>query len=191
MKNIYFIDYENVGQSGFNGSEALTSADEIYLFHYEGTGNVKYENLISLAGSKARTQIIKLTTHAKNAMDFQIVALLGYLTGKYQNKANYVIVSKDKGYESAIECILATVDPNLKITSQPSISGETGTQMFEDEIRSALDGVVIPKIINRAVKAAVEARDLGSLHEKLQHEIPKDCARVYALLKPAYKRKAA
>lgn len=191
MKNIYFIDYENVGQSGFSGSENLTSNDEIYLFHYVGTGDVKYENLISMANTKARTQIIRLTTHAKNAMDFQIVALLGYLTGKYQNRANYYIVSKDKGYESAIECILSTVNGGLKITTRPSISGQTETQSFEDAIRASLQGVAVPKTINKAIRAAVEAKNLSNLHEILQKELSRDYDKVYAAIKPVYRQMAA
>ena len=187
MKQIYLIDYENVGKKGLEGAEALKSGDELYLFHYKGAGEVKYDNLLKLANSGARTQVIKLSTHEKNAMDFQIVALLGYLTGKYGRMATYNIVSKDMGYASAIECILVNVDNELKVRTQETSKGTSLTADRDERIRKELVGNYSPKAINKAIKAFVDSTNLQMFHELLKKELPKDFESIYKCLKPTYK----
>ena len=187
MKSIYFIDYENVGPKGLRGIEQLTSSDEVYFFHYSGTGDVKYDNLHNLAISKARTQIIRLSTHDKNAMDFQIVAMMGLLVGKYEEKAVYNIVSNDKGYLSAVECLKNTVSTKLKINTVPTISGERDPESIEEVIRKTLVGKTSPKFINRTIAAFKSANNLQDLHESLQKNVCKDFDTIYKCVKPLYK----
>ncbi len=188
MKNIYFIDYENVGPSGLYGIDNLTSSDEVYFFHYTGAGDIKYNNLHSMAMSKARTQVIKLSTHNKNAMDFQIVAMLGLLVGKYEERAHYRIISNDKGYLSAVECLKNTLSQKLKIETQPTIAGIREDSSIEVIIKNTLDGLCSPKMINRAVGAFKSAKSLQELHESLQKSITKDFDSIYKSIKPLYKQ---
>lgn len=187
MKQIYLIDYENVGKKGLEGAECLKNSDELYLFHYKGTGEVKYDNLLKLANSSARTQVIKLSTHEKNAMDFQIVALLGYLSGKYGRSAVYHIISKDMGYASAIECILVNIDNELKIRTQETINGASMNAAIDEKIRKELVGEYSPKAINKAIKAFTDSTNLQMFHELLKKELPRDFEAIYKYLKPTYK----
>lgn len=185
MKNIYFIDYENVGPKGLNGIEKLTASDEVYFFHFVGTGDIKYENLHNLAVSKAKTQIIRLSTHDKNAMDFQIVAMLGLLVGKYEEKAIYNIVSNDKGYLSAIECLRNTISDKLKIQTISAII--PCEDPVEAELRNTLAGTCSPKIINRVVVAFKNTHSLQEFHETLQKNVTRDFDSIYRSVKPIYK----
>ncbi len=187
MRNIFFIDYENVGPKGLKGIDKLTSNDEVYFFHYIGSGDIKFENLSNLAASKARTQVIRLSTHDKNAMDFQIVAMLGLLVGKYEEKAVYNIVSNDKGYLSAVECLKNTVSSRLKIQSIPNICGTQDEDSVEVILKGTLGGKCAPKIINRAITIFKNAENLQELHEELQKNISKDVDAIYKEIKPLYK----
>lgn len=186
MRNIYFIDYENVGPKGLYGIEELSSADEVYFFHYVGVGDIKYDNLSSLAGAKARTQVIRLSTHDKNAMDFQIVAMLGLLVGKYEERASYNIVSNDKGYLSAIECLKNTISQKIRINTIPTICGFRESSSIESVIKSTLTGKCAPKIINRTISIFKDASNLQELHEKLQKGISRDFDTIYKSIKPLY-----
>ena len=194
MKNIYFIDYENVGPRGLNGIDKLTSADEVYFFHFTGTGDVKFDNLHNLAISKAKTQIIRLSTHDKNAMDFQIVAMMGLLVGKHEEKAVYNIVSNDKGYLSAVECLKNTISQKLKINTIPTICGKRDPEAIEEVIKKTLGGKCNPKFINRTITAFKNAANLQDLHESLQKSVSRDFDTIYKCIKPLYReygRKAA
>ncbi len=183
MKNVYLIDYENVGAEGLKGAENLTTKDEIILFHYEGAGDVRYKNLISLAGTRAATKIIKLKSHEKNAMDFQIVTMLSHYVTLSGNKATYHIVSKDKGYNAAIECILENLDNRVVIDAIPSISNRASNK--ELAIRETLK-TLSPKQLNRVISIYKRERNLNDLHCALQKQFPREFNIIYKAVKPLY-----
>ncbi len=89
MKTAFLVDFENVGEQGLNGSEKLSETDSIVIF---------YRGKISLASGVY--QLFRSTRQGKNALDFEIVAHMGYLIGQDKNR-EIVIISKDKGYLSA------------------------------------------------------------------------------------------
>ncbi|MEI7884689.1 MAG: PIN domain-containing protein [Clostridia bacterium] len=89
MKTTFLVDFENVGEQGLNGSDKLAESDTIVIF---------YRGKISLASGVY--QLFRSTRQGKNALDFEIVAHMGYLIGQDKNR-EIVIISKDKGYLSA------------------------------------------------------------------------------------------
>jgi len=105
----YLIDYENVHAEGMHGSRlANMEAAQIKIFY---SGNISPPD--------GTFEFIKLKRSGKNALDFQIVSHLATLIVK-DPIAEYFIISKDQGYLSAIDELMA-IHRDLRISLNPSI----------------------------------------------------------------------
>jgi hypothetical protein len=100
--NTYFIDYENVHESGLEGVMTLNEDDTVYIFYNKMTKSMPFERGIELARTKATVDFIETHKIAKNYLDFQLSTFLGYLIGKGETGAVYVI-SKDCGFDSLVD----------------------------------------------------------------------------------------
>ena len=186
MKHIYLIDKENTGNRFLNGIENLRSEDIIIVFHYEPAGSINQVVLSALANTKASVEIRKMNTHRKNAMDFQICTYLGYLYGKYRNKAQYHIISNDKGYEAAVEFLKMHIDPSMDVDIMPSIGYEKiNEDATQEMLRNILEGYS-NKVVNRVSNGLRSTDDTNGFHTFLQKNLNKDCQRIYKLIKPHY-----
>ncbi|MFI3177837.1 MAG: PIN domain-containing protein [Eubacteriales bacterium] len=94
----YLIDFENVGNSGFEGVEKLEANDRIIIFYSEKSQSLAMATHCRLEGSKATKEYICVKVGGKNALDFQLATYLGHLIAT-QGEESYVIVSKDQGYD--------------------------------------------------------------------------------------------
>lgn len=105
MKRYFLVDYENVNDGGLLGYEALKEDDVIILF------NSKFSKInekeLEFKKSITKAKILKMTSQirGKNSLDFQLVSYLGLLIGNDEN-CEYNIISKDRGFLSAINLIL-------------------------------------------------------------------------------------
>lgn len=99
---IYFIDYENVHVDGLNGVARLGEDDSVCIFYSEKANNLTFGLHKRLCESKAQIEYIKVSLGTPNSLDFQLASILGYKIAKEENK-EYVIVSRDKGYDSTVE----------------------------------------------------------------------------------------
>lgn len=104
MKRCFLIDYENVSEGGLLGSELLKEDDVIILFDSEFS--VINEKELEFEKSITKAKILKMTSQikGKNSLDFQLVSYLGLLIGNNEH-CEYNIISKDKGFLSAINLI--------------------------------------------------------------------------------------
>jgi hypothetical protein len=100
---IFLIDYENVTTSGLDGIDLLSKKDKVYIFYSINTKSMDFEMIDALSKCKAKFKFFKLSKSAKNALDFQLVLFLGTRIKKYDQKAQYYIVSHDNGYQSAMD----------------------------------------------------------------------------------------
>jgi len=186
MKHIYLIDKENTGNRFLNGIEKLKNEDIVVVFHYEQAGSINQVVLSALANTRASVQIRKMNTHTKNAMDFQICTYLGYLYGKYQNKAKYHIISNDKGYEAAVEFLKTHIDPTIDINIMPSIGHEKMVKNIqENPIRTILNSYS-NKVVNKVLQGIKTTADINDFHTFLQKNLNRDCQNIYKLVKPYY-----
>ncbi len=99
---IYFIDYENVSNSGLKGVEQLTKSDKIIIFYSKNQTNISMQTHRRLELSEVEKEYIEVNTSSKNALDFQLATYLGALI-KEMPQENFAIVSKDKGYNAVVE----------------------------------------------------------------------------------------
>ena len=100
----YFVDYENVHADGCSGLEQVASGSQIYIVYSENCKNITLDILEKAGQAGAQLYAHKATTGGKNALDFQLSSLLGYIIGKNETKADeYIIVSKDTGYDGLVD----------------------------------------------------------------------------------------
>lgn len=186
MKHIYLIDKENTGNRFLYGIENLRNEDKVIVFHYEQAGNINQVVLSALANTKASVEIRKMNTHTKNAMDFQICTYLGYLYGKYQNNAQYHIISNDKGYEAAVEFLKLHIDPNMVIDITPSIGYKKNSEEEQKKLVRAILNIYPNKVVNKVVTGIKSTKDTNSFHTFLQKNLNRDCQQIYTIVKPYY-----
>ena len=85
----FFIDLENVRSYGLEGILLLKPEDKVYVFYSDNE-------------SSAQVKYIKTNYIGANAMDFQIVTLLGASIEKEQT-GRFYIISHDNGFKSAVK----------------------------------------------------------------------------------------
>lgn len=97
----YFIDYENVVESGLEGFEKCKK-DKIYVLYSNNSHKINIELLEE--GLRKNIKFIKATNLRMNGLDFNIVGLLFQIAErkklKGKKKEKFYIISKDRGYTS-------------------------------------------------------------------------------------------
>ena len=101
MKNIFFVDSENVGDSWIELFEYLHDEDIILVFYTDKSPNMSYSNVIIFKQSPVEPEFILCENGTDNSLDFQLVTYLGSFTTKNPDD-NLIIVSKDKGFDSVV-----------------------------------------------------------------------------------------
>lgn len=101
MRNIFFVDSENVGDSWLDLLDHLGDNDLILVFYTDRSPHMSYTNLIRLKHSTVDPEFIHCENGTENALDFQLTTYLGFLASK-NPKDHLVIVSKDKGFDAVI-----------------------------------------------------------------------------------------
>lgn len=100
MNTTYLIDLENVNSGGFEGANNLEESDELIVFYSEKADTLKIPIITALLKTKAAIKFYKSKNGILNAMDFDIVSVLGIV---YNTEREFVIVSKDKGFDVVVE----------------------------------------------------------------------------------------
>ncbi|MFR5050774.1 MAG: PIN domain-containing protein [Ruminococcus bicirculans (ex Wegman et al. 2014)] len=76
---IYLVDFENVKSKGLQGIDNLTETDTVIIFYSENSDTINFEMHQKVLTSKADLEYFKVNVGGKNALDFQLSTLLGYL----------------------------------------------------------------------------------------------------------------
>ena len=101
MRN-FFIDLENVRSYGLEGILLLKPEDKVYVFYSDNANTLTIPTIESLNESSAQVKYIKTNYIGANAMDFQIVTLLGASIEK-ERTGRFYIISHDNGFKSAVK----------------------------------------------------------------------------------------
>ncbi|MCR5431605.1 MAG: hypothetical protein K6E95_03510 [Lachnospiraceae bacterium] len=96
-----FIDLENVRSNGLEGVLSLEAEDQVFIFYSENANNLTIPTLENINNSKATVKFINTNFIGSNAMDFQIVSLLGAMIERHK-KGFFSIISHDNGFKSAL-----------------------------------------------------------------------------------------
>lgn len=94
----YLIDFENVKSKGLTGIEQLSPDDKVIIFYSENSDTISFEMHRKVMNSSADIEYLKVRVGGKNALDFQLSTLLGYLLAK-ELYTHIFIISGDKGFD--------------------------------------------------------------------------------------------
>ncbi len=98
VKNVYLVDFENVGAAGLGGAEKLTDKDIVCFFTSNPDASLTFKTLSLLNRVDLRCFVVP---QCKQSADMCISSFLGYLIKELEGtKVNYVIISKDKDFAS-------------------------------------------------------------------------------------------
>lgn len=97
QRTYYLVDFENVGESAIKISSPLPASDYVCVFTTKASAKV---NMTVLANYNLSSLKIFDVPQGSQSVDKHLLAYLGYLIGKHATAANYVIVSKDTGYDA-------------------------------------------------------------------------------------------
>ncbi len=119
----YLVDFENVKSKGLSGIDRLTDEDHVIIFYSENSDTISFEMHCMVLQAKAEVDYMKVRVGGKNALDFQLSTLLGYLVAKGDNTHIFVI-SNDKGFDKLHDFWENTFDdsPACKVFRTSNIS---------------------------------------------------------------------
>ena len=125
--NLVFVDYENVSIKGLSGIEKLGEDSIVYIFYSENTAHLPMATVASINNSKAEVRYI-LTKVGKNALDFTLASVLGFVIKERYQEDIFYIVSKDKGFDVLVsywKSNKVTVKMIASISQIPAKKGAT------------------------------------------------------------------
>lgn len=94
----YLIDFENVKSKGLTGIESLGETDKVIIFYSENSDTISFEMHRKVMTSAADIQYLKVRVGGKNALDFQLSTMLGFMVAK-DIYSHIFIISNDKGFD--------------------------------------------------------------------------------------------
>jgi hypothetical protein len=124
----YFIDFENVNSAGIHGAKDLNKDAFIHIFYSQNAKSLSMDAVAELTKGKGTIYYRKLTEAGHNAMDFELISIMSAMIGE-KKEGEYFIISNDKGYVSAIKCLLKEYsDKPIKIYQASSIANTLGNR---------------------------------------------------------------
>lgn len=101
MANCYFIDFENVHNSGLNDLKDLNKEDLLFIFYTTNTQTISLDNINHLNNLGCKYELIKVPSGSQS-LDMHLISYLGYAIGIHSENFEYIIISKDKDYDNII-----------------------------------------------------------------------------------------
>ena len=133
----YFIDFENVHSDGLNGIEAIETGSDVSVLYSDNCKNISLEVLEKATKNQVVLSACK-TMVGKNALDFQLATLLGYVIGSNSEKDDeFIIVSKDTGFDAVVEF---WKQQNIKITRLCSLEEKSENTPIKKETKKEKKG---------------------------------------------------
>ena len=186
---IYFIDYENIHIDGLKGVARLKEDDAVCIFYSEKANTLTFGLHRRLIECNAKIEYIKVTVGTKDSLDFQLTSILGYKIAKEENK-EYVIVSKDKGFDSTVEFWRKK---RIKISRVEDISSDVQKQTDETQKQVAeLLGEENKEYIKVVCSAIKGRKSKEGVHNYIMKELcdNKKVTELYKKIKPLLKEKS-
>ncbi len=138
MANMFFVDYENVGDSAMCGVKSLVPGERVVVFFSKNAKALTFELWNELTECKGLKDIKQVEHPGKNALDFQLSSYLGYSICKYPHFDNFVIISKDTGFQTLID--FWEKERPVKVHLFPNIEEAfSALEVCTDEIEGTLE----------------------------------------------------
>lgn len=109
-KSLYFVDTENMsGEPIACLLKGIDDSSKALLFYTKKSNYISYEVLGTFFEKRDQISLIACDCGTDNALDFQLVSVLGSLISDFMNKGldsdipELIIVSKDHGFDAVIK----------------------------------------------------------------------------------------
>lgn len=167
---VYFIDTENIYLDWLSLLDARKGRDKFVLFYTPGSFAYPMNIVHKLALTKASIEYVPCES-GKNALDFQLIAELGKRTAK-SPITEYAVVSRDKGYDSAVNYMNkqgykvlriepSTYDKNAVVGDAPTYIPHLADKERQRELLVSAVSLRLPQnIVDRAVKILTDAQNV-------------------------------
>ena len=178
---IYLVDFENVKSKGLEGVDKLSETDSVIIFFSENSDTLSFEMHQKVLSSKADIEYFKVSVGGKNALDFQLSTLLGYMVAK-ETYSHIFVISNDKGFDflHSFWCGNYIDTPSTLVYRSKTISGAVELEKSlkkseEAKAKKAEKAVVqteetaVEEIVEQPVEAVVEE----AAEESVKTEAPK------------------
>lgn len=136
----YFVDYENVLQSGLNGIDKLTENDKVVIFYTPTNETLTFAMYKKMTRCNADIELYRIASGGKDALNFQLCTFLGYVIGNSPETECYII-SDDKSYEYMVSF---WKDRNVDVKTSPNIFKVIHQQVNVPAPESDFDKAVKP-----------------------------------------------
>lgn len=164
---LFYIDYENVKDSGLNGIAKLTISDAVKIFYSEDAQRMSFGTHRRIVESKAVITYQKIGSDLKtlkNALDILIVQEIE-TTMKNDKNSDYFIVSKDNDFDRFVE---GKLKKNYKIKRITEVCQASATK---DSNRPAQNSTSPSAKITKDKDAKQKKGDLGNARKKKEQVI--------------------
>ena len=144
---LIFVDYENVSIKGLSGIENLGEDSIVYLFYSENTAHLPMATVAALNNSGAEVKYI-LTRVGKNALDFTLSSVLGFVIKERLQEDTFYIVSKDKGFDVLVDywkgdkVTVKVVTSLAQISSKKKSTRSAQAQNGNDKLKQSMSSRV-------------------------------------------------
>ena len=102
-KKVLLIDYENIQQIDLSLLEDIDI--QIKLFIGKSQNKIPFTLVSDAQRFGSNIEWIKIDGNGNNALDFHIAYYLGFLT-RIDQKSEYIILSKDKGFDPIVRYVM-------------------------------------------------------------------------------------
>ncbi len=166
----YLVDFENVKSKGLAGIEKLCEDDRVIIFYSDNSDTISFEMHCMVMRSKADVQYIKVKVGGKNALDFQLSTLLGYLVAK-ELYTHIFVISNDKGFDKLHDFWENTFEdaPSCKVYRTQNISAAINYAKYnlppieepteEEQIADEVKDIEITQTAAEPISAEIKVTD--------------------------------
>ena len=138
MEKILLIDYENIQNITL---EQIEKADyRIYVFIGESQNKIPFDLVKSAQKLGGKLEWIKINGNGSNALDFHVAYYLGNQIERNRDN-EYVILSKDKGFDPLVRFITKQNVKCKRINSIIEISSPQHSKEHNNEYRKVLENL--------------------------------------------------
>ena len=197
----YLVDFENVKGGGLYGIERLTKEDHVVVLYTRNANTLSIGEHLTLMTCACKVDFIELLHLGKNALDFQLVMMLGVLGGRHEKESpTFFIISGDQGYDVISE-MNAIVGLNAKIARCRTIAeavdayrprevareerGVTLLNRREEAIRDLLLGTSYENRLTQVIEAIRSCANKDEVHQALGAKFKNEGTAIYKIIKPA------
>ncbi len=156
QKKILLIDYENIQQIDLSVIEDIDI--QVKIFIGKSQNKIPFSLVADAQRFGTNFDWIKIDGNGNNALDFHIAYYLGFLT-RVDQKSEYIILSKDKGFDPVVRYV---TKKNIKCKRINSI-----VEILETKKKPSIDQGHMNKILDnlRKIDKAKRPRKRMTLHK--------------------------